>query len=111
MGWEYLELVRAEIHAYKPTEVIHGNAAGADMLAMQVCREEAIPYRGFDPDWNTYGKSAGIIRNQAMVLQKPDQVLAFYKKNTPTRGTLDMIRRANEAGVPVRIVEYENQAD
>jgi hypothetical protein len=48
-------------------------------------------------DWEKWGTAAGPKRNQMMLDQKPDIVLAF----PGGRGTADMIARAEQAGVEV----------
>jgi hypothetical protein len=57
----------------------------------------------FPADWETHGRAAGPIRNQAMLDEgKPYLVIAFW--DGKSKGTLDMISRATRAGVPVKIV-------
>jgi len=51
----------------------------------------------YPADWDKHGKAAGPIRNQEMLDQHPDFVLAFPGGN----GTADMVARARRAGVPV----------
>ena len=54
-------------------------------------------------DWKKHGRAAGPIRNQQMLDEgKADVVVALW--DGKSRGTLDMIQRATEAGVPVRIL-------
>lgn len=107
MTWDQEEFVRQEIEALQPTEIIHGNAAGADMLGRTVAQKLGIPEQGFDAHWDIHGRSAGFIRNQEMINTKPDQVLAFQPKSGITRGTLDTVRRAIKAGIPVKLVVYD----
>jgi hypothetical protein len=52
-------------------------------------------------DWNTHGKAAGPIRNQAMVDLGADLCLAFPRADS--KGTWDCVRRAADAGIPVHI--------
>lgn len=79
--------------------VIVGDATGADNFAWSWCVQNQIPCRRFWADWLTHGKAAGPIRNQQMLVEgKPDLVLAF----PGGRGTEDMVRRAERAGVEVK---------
>ncbi len=48
--------------------------------------------------WETYGKAAGPIRNREMLLNLPALVVAF----PGGKGTADMVRQAERAGIPVR---------
>lgn len=87
---------------WKPVSVIiHGAASGADTLAKKWAKKKGIqdePYPVTRADWVAKGHAAGPIRNQQMLDKgKPDIVLAF----PGGRGTLDMIRRAKKAGLPV----------
>lgn len=83
----------------KPTVVIVGDATGADSLAWAWCSQFRVPCSRYFADWSTYGKSAGPIRNQRMLDEgKPDLVVAF----PGGRGTEDMVRRAERAGIQVK---------
>lgn len=87
------------------TTVIVGGARGADSIAENVARELGLQVRVFPADWATYGKAAGPIRNQQMLVQgRPDVVIAFWEGELG-RGTADMLSRARKAGVPVLIFE------
>jgi hypothetical protein len=85
-----------------PTSIIHGNAAGADDLADSWAKANNVPVIPFPADWGTFGKQAGPIRNQQMLDKgAPELVVAF----PGGRGTADMVRRAEAAGIEVRKVE------
>ena len=80
------------------TFVISGMAKGADTFAAQWARRFLIPLQEIPANWQRDGKAAGPIRNQQMLTEgKPDAVIAF----PGGRGTADMVRRAERAGVPV----------
>lgn len=82
--------------------IIQGGASGADAIAREWCVKWRYSYENFPADWKTHGRSAGPIRNQQMIDEgRPDIVIAF----PGGRGTVDMIRRAKKAGIPVRIIE------
>ena len=78
--------------------VIHGDCAGADQLASDICDELGIHHVTFHADWHV-GKKAGPIRNQLMIDSEPDLVIAFPLADS--KGTYDCIRRAKVAGIPV----------
>ena len=85
----------------KPTMFIQGGSNGADYLVTRWAEDRGIQRMDFIASWSSHGKAAGPIRNQQMLDQgKPDLVLAF----PGGRGTADMVRRAEAAGVPVRSV-------
>lgn len=82
-------------------KIIHGGASGADTLAREWADCFGVPYREFPADWKAYGRAAGPIRNQRMIDEgKPDLVIAF----PGGRGTADMVKRAEAAGIEVRRV-------
>lgn len=79
--------------------VIHGGCpTGADAHADDWAVVNWAGCEVYRADWDKHGKAAGPIRNQQMIDQgRPDLVLAF----PGGRGTADMVRRAEAAGVPV----------
>jgi hypothetical protein len=84
--------------------VIEGECRGADLLARKVAEGMAIPVEKFPALWDTYGRSAGPIRNRQMIIEgQPNLVAAFHSDIKNSRGTLDMIFAANKAGLPVRL--------
>ena len=78
--------------------LICGMASGADTEAYCYCKLRwnwnCEEYRA---DWKTYGRRAGVIRNQQMVDAKPDFCVAF----PGGRGTADMVKRCYNAGITV----------
>lgn len=95
------------IHSYvktleKDTVIIHGGAKGADRFAGISAWLEDLEIEVYKPDWNHYGKAAGVIRNQEMLEEgKPDLVVYFSDDIENSKGTKDMIRRAAKAGIEV----------
>jgi len=104
--WTDLAAILRELKHHRATVVIHGGARGADTLAGEAARQMKIPVEMFPAQWNLYGKSAGPIRNKQMLVEgEPDLVLAFHSDLMSSRGTRDMVRRADRAGVPFLIYE------
>ena len=96
------ELMEDVLKEYYITEIIEGEARGADALSRRYAEHHGIPVRAFPADWKTYGKRAGYIRNSAMLSEgKPDCVVAF----PGGKGTEMMIKLAKKAGIEVRIIE------
>lgn len=78
--------------------LVHGAATGADSLAAEWWGDiQERPTEAHPADWDRHGKAAGPIRNQEMVDSGLDLCIAF----PGGRGTADMIRRCEAAGVPV----------
>jgi len=102
------EFVRAQVRelaspaARRPMVVITGGARGVDSWAADEARKNGLSVEEYLPDWEHYGKSAGIRRNRQMFEQgRPDEAWAFWDGRS--RGTFDSITRARRAGIPLRI--------
>lgn len=84
--------------------IIEGGAKGADSFARNWADMYYIPCLEHPANWPRDGKSAGPIRNSAMLrLYKPHVVIAF----PGGKGTAHMVRIAKEAGVKVIEVNDE----
>lgn len=89
------------VHAETPiTHLWHGNARGADTLAGIWASQRKVKVTAVPAQWSKHGKRAGPIRNQNMLGQGIDMVIAF----PGGRGTADMVRRAEKANVLVHKV-------
>lgn len=102
MTWE-------EMHDYLPPgtgarrlEIVSGNARGPDSTAIELAKICNIPCKIFEPNWNEFGKAAGIIRNKEMG-DYADELLAFW--DGKSRGTKHMIDYMTSLGKPVKVVE------
>lgn len=69
-------------------EVVSGTAIGPDGYGEDWAEERDIPVKRFVPDWKTYGKAAGAIRNAEMG-EYADALIAFW--DGKSRGTKHMI--------------------
>lgn len=109
---EHLRTNRSE-----PLTVIEGGARGADTFAGRWAarmRAQGVGWVRFSADWQQYGKRAGPIRNQAMLdyllqgreLGEIVGVLAFHDDLDASKGTADMVSRAQSAGVPVKLIRH-----
>jgi hypothetical protein len=81
--------------------VISGAARGADQMGERYATDRGLGIVRMPADWETHGKRAGYLRNNAM-LERADAVIAFW--DGTSRGTANMIDIARKAGVPVRVV-------
>ena len=77
--------------------LVHGNARGADRGAATWFHRRGWHSEPHIADWERFGRSAGVRRNQEMV----DSGLAFLIAFPGGRGTADMVRRCEESGIPV----------
>lgn len=105
--WRSRTPVLRALLASKATVVIHGGARGADGYAKWNARALGIPEREYPADWDRYGRAAGPLRNQEMLdkehlPEEPiDLVLAFPLEGSI--GTWDMVKRAEQAGIAVKV--------
>jgi len=104
--WDDRSAILRELQKLPPdTEIIHGAAVGADSIAGEIATDLGLAVRSFPAEWNRHGRAAGPIRNNRMLKENPDLVLAFTKNLLRSRGTADMVRRAESAGVETAIFE------
>jgi len=83
------------------SDQITGPYKGADYWAHQWALARQVPCLRQPAKWGEHGKAAGPIRNGEMIKQyQMDYLLAF----PGGRGTADMIKQAERAGLGVQIV-------
>ncbi len=96
------------------TQVICGDAQGADLLGSAWAERHGIPVRHLPPDWDDvsapgavvmhhpdgtpYNAKAGHDRNQLMV--DVAHAAVFIRKSGKSSGTDDCIKRAKKKGIP-----------
>jgi YspA, cpYpsA-related SLOG family len=95
-----------------PFVVIDGQARGADKIVAEwaeMMRKRGVEHEMYPARWSEFGRAAGPIRNQQMLDEgQPDLVVAFHAAITESRGTKDMVARAEKAGVQVWLIRGEN---
>jgi hypothetical protein len=91
-------LVRRVLKTLNPDIVLFGDATGADEFAEKWSKDHRPnKHKRFDTDWDSYGRSAGPIRNREMIdyalsLDPWPLVVAF----PGGRGTADCVRQAHD---------------
>lgn len=99
---EPVEILCKIIDLFPPgTIVIHGDARGVDRTAANIAIDRDFKVIGYPAYWETEGASAGPKRNQRMLEQRPDIVIAVHNEPGLGKGTADMVRRSKNAGIPV----------
>jgi len=63
---EFSDIMNFIHEKHNIAEIVSGGARGADTLAERWAKANNIPIKIFKADWDTYGKSAGFIRNANM---------------------------------------------
>lgn len=115
--WANEPKVREVLDGLNPTQLVQGDARGADAMAKAWAYENHVYAANFPADWATHGRAAGAIRNKQMLdyilappgAAGPDRSLCVaFKTNfdwTLSRGgTENMVKQCIAAGVPVMVV-------
>lgn len=107
-SWRNREAIRswlAKLQDWGYTELIEGGAAGADSIAREEAKLIGFKVTEFKAQWDKFGRAAGPIRNQQMLNEgKPDMVVAFHDDIVHSKGTKDMVSRAEKASIRVVVV-------
>ena len=110
-GLDYLAVVDVfESVDPPPVKLICGGARGIDTFAANWARMKGIPFEIYAPD--TAGKSkreaarACLARNTDLV-RDATEVLAIW--DGFSRGTRDTIKKASDAGKPIRVVRFTDR--
>lgn len=86
------------------SEVVSGGAFGVDKLAERYAREHHLYLKLFLPNYDRYGISAPLIRNDEIV-EYSDMVYAFWDMNS--RGTRYALKKCIEIQKPVKIIRID----
>jgi hypothetical protein len=117
-----LTAVRAE-RFFADAVLVHGGARGADTIAAEAwkamggkdepvkakwgaCVDECPAGHRKSHKGRSWCPTAGIRRNAEMVRRGADLCLAFVRDGS--RGTRDCMTRARDAGIAVRVFDYDN---
>jgi hypothetical protein len=84
------------------TEVVSGCAKGVDALGEEYAYKNHKRLMQFPADWDTYGKSAGIRRNNLMANYGDALIVVWDGKS---KGTQHMIEAARRKGLKVFVYE------
>lgn len=113
--WSDIETVAAVLSQFSAgTILIHGACEGADNVCAAVGEALGFVVRGYPAAWGKLPKgvpykAAGPIRNQKMldIEHRPDEpidlCLAFHNNILNSRGTRDMMKRAEKVKIEVRL--------
>ena len=84
-------------------KVISGGATGADKLGEKWAKLNGIEIELHLPEWEKYGRSAGIIRNK-VIIQNCDYCLAFW--DGKSKGTYSSIELCKKHRIPYKVIQY-----
>jgi YspA, cpYpsA-related SLOG family len=109
-NWDDLAPIEREVkrlvkqHGASSLLIISGGAPGADTLAEIAATNNNVHCAVVKALWQTRYRGAGPQRNEVMRLLEPDEGIGFHKNIEKSRGTKDMARRLDKAGIANRIV-------
>ena len=102
---DYIAIANLIMGFPKGTVIIQGMCRGADFMARHAGIKYGFEVEDYPADWDKYGRAAGPIRNKRMLDEgKPDIVYAFHTNISESKGTKDMIRKAEQRGIEVILV-------
>lgn len=90
-------LLKTELDKLSKVDLIcSGGALGADSLGEKWAKESGVRTLIFKPDWNKYGKSAGMIRNKD-IISNSDGVICFWDgKSKGTKNSIELSLKLNK---------------
>jgi len=100
--YEELKRVLSKINI---TLLVSGGAKGADSLGERYADENNISKKIYLPNWEKFGKSAGMIRNDD-IIKKADIVVAFWDQES--KGTLNAINKAKRQNKKLIIINFNS---
>lgn len=82
--------------------ILHGAARGADRIAAEAAHRHGHTVIPYPPDKDRPSPQRFHERNDRMLDEQPDLVLAFW--DGQSRGTLSVIEKAKRRGIPLEVV-------
>lgn len=83
--------------------IISGGAVGADTLAENWAKENNIPTLIIKPDWKTYGRAAGVVRNK-QIIDSCDCCYAFW--DGKSKGTVFSIKYCGKIFKSIKVIKF-----
>lgn len=109
--WDDIARVVEVLKGYRPgTILVHGACRGADIICAAVAETLGFEVRAYPADWEKHRRAAGPIRNRQMLTEehKPEEpidvVFAFHNNFENSRGTADMVKVVDKAGIPWELI-------
>ncbi len=101
-----LERVRKYVSKLSPNDtIVSGGAKGVDATAEDEARKLGMEVISIPPEWDKYGRRAGLVRND-MIVSLAHQVVAFW--DGVSRGTKYTIDKAKEKNVITQVFNVVN---
>lgn len=98
VDYNFFSLMLMELipSAKRANLIISGGAKGADSCGYKFARENNLKIKIFTPDWNLYGKKAGMMRNTD-IISNSNMVIVFWDgKSAGTKDSIEKAKRTNK---------------
>ena len=98
-------ITNLDISQYIPegvTEIVSGGARGIDTLAAEYARAHRLILTEFLPEYDKYGKSAPLRRND-LIVGYADEGIAFW--DGVSRGTMYTVKRFEKLGKKITVIK------
>lgn len=109
-NWDLVPIISKHLYwftrGWDEVTLLEGGAVGADSIARGYALSAGWEISTFLPKYDEHGPSAPHIRNQLMIDQKPDLVLAYIRDRSS--GTISTVMKAYRARLLVRPFYYED---
>lgn len=92
----FIEDLIMEMNIGKPDEIVSGGASGIDELGESYAIMVDIRIKHFYPDWNTYDKAAGPIRNKQMAEYADALLLIWDGESKGSKSMRNEMRKLNK---------------
>lgn len=86
------------------TEIVSGGAKGVDSLGEKYGYLNGISIKVFPADWESYGRKAGIMRNQEMSCYA-EALILVWDGNSP--GSANMLSEAKKRNLKIHILQVD----
>jgi len=104
-GFKDSSLLEKKLDEFKNQiiELVTGGAEGADSIAAAWAEANKLPVKVIKPEWNKYGRAAGVIRNKE-IIKNCDFCMAFW--DGKSKGTASSLKFCKEIKKPFVIVGF-----
>ena len=87
------QIVKEILDEYTISLIISGGAHGIDMLSERYANNHQIPTKIYPAEWEKYGRSAGMIRNE-YIINDADKVISIWDgKSNGTKNSINHAKR------------------
>ena len=103
------ELLTQEVRLFEQeqnqriTLIVSGGARGADQLAFKFAQDNSIPIMVLLPNWDKFGKSAGMRRNVDIWLESDCGIAFWDGKSKGTKHSFEIAKQQNKI---LKVIRY-----